>query len=128
MGLLKRGSKLFSIFYFKCPRCQQGDLYPTPTFSFRKPFEMYEHCPVCGQDYEPEPGFYYGAMFISYIITGWFCLGVVAFFRWILGWSLLNSFLMLFLIGGVLFVYFYRLSRAIWLSMNVKYDPKKREV
>ncbi len=89
---------------------------------------MYEHCPVCGQDYEPEPGFYYGAMFISYIITGWFCLGVVAFFRWILGWSLLNSFLMLFLIGGVLFVYFYRLSRAIWLSMNVKYDPKKREI
>lgn len=27
---------------------------------------MPSHCPVCGQAYEPEPGFYWGAMFISY--------------------------------------------------------------
>ncbi|MGY3088786.1 uncharacterized protein (DUF983 family) [Hymenobacter sp. UYAg731] len=27
--------------------------------------EMPEACPVCRQTYEPEPGFYYGAMYIS---------------------------------------------------------------
>ncbi|MBF9142185.1 DUF983 domain-containing protein [Hymenobacter properus] len=26
---------------------------------------MPEACPVCSQAYEPEPGFYYGAMYIS---------------------------------------------------------------
>ena len=123
MDLISRGSRMYSILHFKCPRCQEGDLYPTATFSFRKPFDMYKACPVCGQSYEPEPGFYYGAMFISYIITGWFSLAVVAFFRWGLHWSLLHSFLMLFVIGGLLFVYFYRLSRAIWLTMNVRYEP-----
>ncbi|WP_244535893.1 DUF983 domain-containing protein [Hymenobacter psychrotolerans] len=28
--------------------------------------DMYESCPVCGQHYEPEVGFYWGAMYISY--------------------------------------------------------------
>jgi uncharacterized membrane protein YedE/YeeE len=27
--------------------------------------EMPDACPVCHQTYEPEPGFYYGAMYIS---------------------------------------------------------------
>ena len=27
--------------------------------------KMPEACPVCRQTYEPEPGFYYGAMYIS---------------------------------------------------------------
>ncbi|WP_213019052.1 DUF983 domain-containing protein [Hymenobacter negativus] len=27
--------------------------------------EIPEACPVCQQTYEPEPGFYYGAMYIS---------------------------------------------------------------
>ncbi|MBF9239741.1 DUF983 domain-containing protein [Hymenobacter sp. BT683] len=26
-------------------------------------------CPVCGQPTEPEPGFYYGAMFVSYAFS-----------------------------------------------------------
>ncbi|MBX0292946.1 DUF983 domain-containing protein [Hymenobacter sp. HSC-4F20] len=30
---------------------------------------MPAHCPVCGQAYEPEPGFYWGAMFISYAFS-----------------------------------------------------------
>ncbi|WP_084549221.1 DUF983 domain-containing protein [Hymenobacter psychrotolerans] len=30
---------------------------------------MPEVCPVCGQPPEPEPGFYYGAMFVSYAFS-----------------------------------------------------------
>ena len=39
---------------------------------------MHKECPVCGQLYEPELRFYYGAMFLSYIISGFFFSGVVA--------------------------------------------------
>ncbi|WP_245328348.1 DUF983 domain-containing protein [Hymenobacter aquaticus] len=28
--------------------------------------DMYEACPDCGQHYEPEVGFYWGAMYVSY--------------------------------------------------------------
>ncbi|RPD50336.1 DUF983 domain-containing protein [Hymenobacter sediminis] len=30
---------------------------------------MPEACPVCGQAYEPEPGFYWGAMYISFAFS-----------------------------------------------------------
>jgi uncharacterized protein (DUF983 family) len=48
----------------RCPRCHTGPLFAHPALSFRF-MEMPAACPVCRQTYEPEPGFYYGAMYIS---------------------------------------------------------------
>jgi uncharacterized protein (DUF983 family) len=48
----------------RCPRCHTGPLFTHPALSTRF-MEMPEACPVCHQTYEPEPGFYYGAMYIS---------------------------------------------------------------
>jgi uncharacterized protein (DUF983 family) len=122
-----RGSKLYSILNFKCPKCHVGDLYDTPTFSFRKPFDMPQACSHCGQSYWPEPGFYYGAMFVSYIFTGWFCLGFVALVHWVFGVGLFESFGLLIVVLALLFVYFFRLSRAIWINLNVHFDPRRAE-
>lgn len=125
MGAFGKGSKLYSVFGFKCPRCHEGDLYYTPTFSFKRPFDMKKNCEVCGQDFEPEPGFYYGSMFISYIFMAFFCLSFTAFFRWVVGWSINASFLLLIGVCAVFFVYIFRLARAIWINLNVHYDPSK---
>ena len=73
----------------------------------------------------PEPGFYFGAMFISYIFTAWFCILFVLFVHWVLGWSTAASFGALIAICAVFFVYFFRLARSIWLNINFKYDPEK---
>lgn len=108
----------------KCPRCRRGDLFPTSSFSFSRPFQQYEHCPCCGQSYFPEPGFYYGAMFISYIGSGFFCLGVVALLRWVLGMSFLASFAILGAILLVFFVWWFRLSRSIYAHIVIKYRPE----
>ena len=124
MGLLKRGTKLYGIFKFKCPRCQQGDLFETPTFSFKKPFEMPDQCPNCGQSYLPEPGYWYGAMFISYIFTGFFCLGFVMFFHWVLGWSTAASFALLIAVCIIFFVYIFRLARSIYFNIDKKFDQR----
>jgi len=127
MGIIKKGSKMYSVTHFKCPRCQEGDLFETPTFSFRKPFHMPDHCPACNQPYMPEPGFYYGAMFVSYILTGWFCIGFVLFLHWVLDWSMLASFSTLIAVCLLLFVFVFRFSRAIWISLMVKYNPGKKD-
>ncbi len=121
---MKKGNKLYSILNFKCPRCHEGDLFETPTFSFRRPFDMPPKCTNCGQDYMPEPGFYYGAMFIGYIFTGWFCILFVIFFHWVLGWSTLASFALLIAVCLLFFVYFFRLARSIWINITVKFDPR----
>ncbi len=86
---------------------------------------MKSRCPKCNQNYMPEPGFYYGAMFISYIITGWFCLALLGLF--ILGFkmSIPQSFAVLVLIIALLFVWFFRFSRSLWIGIRVKFDAKK---
>ncbi len=123
MGLFRKGSKAYSIFKFKCPKCMEGNLYETRSFSFKKSFEMHDHCPVCNQDFEPEPGFYYGAMFISYIFTAFFCIGFLLVFHWVFDFSLMASFGMLVAFIAIFFVVIFRLARSVWISANVKYNP-----
>jgi uncharacterized protein (DUF983 family) len=113
-------SKLVRILGMRCPRCGKGDLFETGAFSFKKPFDMPDHCPQCRQPYFPEPGFYYGAMFVSYVISGFFCLGFLMFFHWVLDWNLELSFFLLIVVGALLFVYLFRISRSIWLGLMVK--------
>ena len=122
MGILKKGQKMYSIFNLKCPKCHEGDLFETTTFSFQRPFDMYDRCPNCQENYMPEPGFYYGGMFISYIFTAFFSIAFVAFFHWVLGWSMGVSFALLIAFCAIFFVYIFRLARSIWININVKYD------
>ena len=121
--MLKKGEKSYSIFYLKCPRCHEGETFETGSWSFKKSFDMMERCPTCDLNYFPEPGYYYGAMFISYIWTGWFSLLFVALFHWILKWSQEVAFGLLILFLVVNFVYIFRISRMMWINLNVKYNP-----
>lgn len=123
--MFKKGTKAHSIFLIKCPQCQEENLFKERTFAFKEPFRMRESCPNCQLDFEPEPGFYYGAMFISYIFMGWFCIGFVALLHWVLDFSLETSFVALIAVVAFFFVYIFRLARSIWLSLNVKYDKTK---
>jgi uncharacterized protein (DUF983 family) len=112
MGLFKKGQKVYSVANLKCPKCHEGDMFPTSTFSFKQPFDMHERCPVCNEDYFPEPGFYYGAMFISF----------VGFMIFVLGMTINASFLALVLFMALIFVWIFRVSRAIWINVLVHYD------
>jgi uncharacterized protein (DUF983 family) len=123
MRIISKKSKIYSTLNLKCPRCHEGDLFETGSFSFQKPFDMPKQCSHCGQSYWPEPGFYYGAMFISYIFTGWFCLFFVMFFHWVLDWGLAASFGLLIAVCTLFFIYIFRLARSVWINLNVKYKP-----
>lgn len=124
MGVFKKGTKLYSITKLKCPRCHEGDLFETNSFSFQKPFDMPDECPVCKQSFMPEPGFYYGAMFISYIFMGWFSIGLIALLHWVLDWSTAASFAVLIAFYAISLVWIFRTARAIWININVKYRPE----
>lgn len=120
---MKKGTKLYSMLKMKCPRCQKGNLFYTGSFSFRRPFDMKESCPNCGQRYTPEPGFYYGAMFISYGLFGWFSLGLVGFCMLVMDMSVRSSVALLVVLSVILYAWVFRIARSIWLSLNVKYQP-----
>ena len=61
-------SSLLAFAAQRCPRCHQGRVFKTSAFSPRFQ-EMHASCPACGLYYEPEPGFFWGAMYISYAFS-----------------------------------------------------------
>jgi uncharacterized protein (DUF983 family) len=123
MSAKKKGTMLGAMFNHKCPKCREGDLFDTGAFSFQKPFQMPERCSKCGQSYFPEPGFYYGAMFMSYIITSFFSLGLVGICILVFDLSVKASFGILIAVLAILFVWFFRTARSVWIGLTVKYDP-----
>ena len=85
---------------------------------------MHDRCPVCDQNYSPEPGFYYGSMFISYILSGFYCLGFALLLVLVFDWSIGATFALMILTLLIGFVWTYRISRSIWIHINVRYDPR----
>jgi len=110
----------------KCPRCQDGDLFVKP-MNVAKPVDMPQQCPVCGQQYLPEPGFYYGAMFLSYIMSGFFFLGVVGCCIMVFGMTVNSAMLLLIGVAVLTYLPLLRFSRSLWINLLVKYNPKARE-
>jgi endogenous inhibitor of DNA gyrase (YacG/DUF329 family) len=111
----------------KCPRCYRSDMFETGSWSFVRPFAMRNRCPVCDLNFWQEPGFYYGAMFISYGLIAFFSLAYVAIALLVFDWSQRTTFLTLGLILAINFVYVFRVSRAMWLYVNVRHDPRAAE-
>jgi uncharacterized protein (DUF983 family) len=124
MGLGK-GSKIYSIVKCKCPKCHEGDMFVPGTLYLPKFYKMNEHCGVCGQSFEPEPGFYFGSMFVSYAINT-----ALFIFFWIATGLLVEDMSLLTILGILVVVVIgllpitFRISRSIWINFFVHYDPK----
>jgi len=67
----------------KCPQCQSGKMFNYPAYNLKKFMDMDATCKVCGLTYEIEPGFFWGAMYISYAITTGMMLVLGGFILWV---------------------------------------------
>lgn len=118
-----KGTKLYSIFGMKCPKCHQGDIFQDPNpYHFSNLFKINESCDHCGQKYEPEPNFYYGSMYVSYAYSVAIIVASWVIGKFVFDLSLLNIF---FVIVGAMLVltpYLFRLSRVTWLNFFIRYD------
>ena len=67
---MKKGTKLYSIFKGKCPRCHEGEFFKNKfTLHPTKVTELHETCSKCDLKYMIEPSFFYGAMYVNYGLT-----------------------------------------------------------
>jgi hypothetical protein len=97
----------------------------------KKNMEMNKDCPVCGQPTEIEVGFYYGTGYVSYVMSILISIFIVVVWYLVIGFSEV-SFLVGWIIfnGAILLVlqpWLMRLSRSIWISWFVRYDPHWKE-
>lgn len=119
--------KLYSIFYSKCPRCNCGNLYEdSNAFHLSKLTHMHKTCSCCGQRYELETGFYYGAMYVSYGLSVALVVPLIGLLYWGLHLDVFSISLITLGVVVVMFPLIFRWSRNIWLNMFVAYDEEFR--
>lgn len=121
-------SKIIAAFAGTCPRCHQGPVFVSKNpYAPGKMFDIHETCSHCEMKYERETGFFFGAMYISYMLNiALFVTAVVGYFLFFseADWRIyIGTYVALtILLTPVL----YRLSRSIWLQIMVKFEPEKR--
>lgn len=116
--------KLFQILTHKCPNCGESN-----AFEMQKGFakiaipKMKSDCSNCGFRFHKEPGFYYGAMYVSYGLTvaQSIVIFIVAqqFFEPLFDPRIIGiiAISMMFLMR-----FNYKLSRMIWLNLFKNYQ------
>ena len=119
---LKKGTKLYSIAAIKCPRCQEGDMFRSPILPKFRLFDMHDNCPVCKQSFNLETGFYWGAMYISYIYSSGALLIIAGICFLILHLTLIPSLIAMTVAAVIGFAPNARLSRVTWINFFVDYD------
>lgn len=121
-----KDTKIYSIFGNKCPKCHEGKFFNhNNPYNLGNFYKMDDHCSVCGEKFTREPGFFFGAMFVSYALNvAWFVAG------WVATLVLLPEEENLLLIASIIVGFglimaplTYRLSRLIWINFFVSYEP-----
>ena len=114
---------LLDILRERCPRCRTGKIFRGSAFlGFPK---MHERCPVCFLRFEREPGYFLGAMYISYglalLIITLFATGFWIATDW---WITKDTIwaVVLFLPLAPAITYF---SRVLWIYLDQAFDPDR---
>lgn len=99
----------------RCPRCLEGPV-------FRRFIFMNTACPACGLRFEREPGYFTGAMYVSY------SLGIVttAPLYFLFLYLHVNPGLILGITAAQLLVcipLFFRYSRVLWMYLDMGFSP-----
>jgi uncharacterized protein (DUF983 family) len=66
---MKSLQTLNDIVHTRCPNCRKEPMFTHKTLDLGNMLRMHRSCPKCQQEFMPEPGFYFGAMYFSYAIN-----------------------------------------------------------
>lgn len=116
---------MLSVLKNRCPRCRKGPLFINSNpYVYKDLSKMHKTCPECQQDFVIEPGFYFGASYVSYGINFMYLIPLFLFFYVVMDWSF-NAFLItVFVSLPLLMPLIYRASRSAFLAFYVKFDEK----
>lgn len=124
------GFSFKAVWNYKCPRCRQGSIFTEP-LNMMSPLSMPARCEYCGQKTEPETGFYFGAMMVSYGISAWLFLTIAFIMVFYFKLTVELTMVWIVFLAVLMWIWLMRYSRSLWLHFNVKHNPteqKKQEV
>lgn len=123
-------SKAGRVLKMKCPKCGKSHLFINENiWSFQKLGQVKDSCEVCHANFKPEPGFYFGAAYVSWALTVATWVSVLVALKVFNALGLIEfGFLThpaTFLLSGIgisiiTFPYMFQLSRSMWASWFIK--------
>jgi len=111
--------KVKSILRGECPNCNRGEVFKHKgnLLTLRVPL-MNDNCPICKHRFEIEPGYFVGAMYVSYGLTA---VEGIAIYILVHSFVSVASVLVLLFLGIVLMSFVnFRYSRIIWMYLFPK--------
>jgi uncharacterized protein (DUF983 family) len=114
----RRWARLKAMVLLRCPNCLRGRV-------FSGAVQMNEHCPLCGVRFAREPGYFLGAMYVSYPLAA-IVLGVLALALQLLipHWPWVLCLAVAFVPFLLLVPLVFRYSRVIWMHFDHWADPE----
>lgn len=108
-------SNLSGIIKGICPNCGKSHIFETKgnPFLLKMP-KMREKCDVCDYSYHKEPGFYFGAMYVSYgfVVIQLILVMIIGF---LFSLSYMQMFISTLIFTFILWTFNYKYARIIWL-------------
>jgi uncharacterized protein (DUF983 family) len=119
---MKNRNALEGMLTMRCPKCREGKMFPEGTLYTTRFMKMNGSCSCCGQSFMPEPGYYFGAMFVSYALNATFFIAVWLGMYFVMDEISLTSMIvaLLIVVFGLMPVTF-RLSRVLWIYIFIRY-------
>ncbi len=101
----------------RCPNCEVGEVFERKGGILRRKMPAkYEDCPHCGYRFEKEPGFFVGAMYVSYALTLAESFTVYLLIRYFTTAPTLLLLIVVSVVGPLTLINF-RYSRILWMYM-----------
>lgn len=102
-----------------CPSCNNGKIFEQKgvLYKMRMP-KMFAHCTVCNYKFEKEPGYFFGAMYVSYMLAVGQAVGVYVILSYLVGIED-NFQIFLLIVAAMIGLSFFnmRISRIIWIHL-----------
>ncbi len=109
----------------KCPQCQEGEFFISHPYDLKNAGKTHLNCPKCGLDFRREPGFYFGALYVSYGLgVAMFVTIYLSFILFLPSLSVWWPIVFIAIASMILGPYLFALSKVIWIHMFVK--PSKK--
>ena len=116
-------STVADIFRQRCPRCRIGGIFRYSIFrGFPK---MHERCPVCDLKFDREPGYFLGAMYVSYALGIVFVALLAALLWRLTGWWITKDTIWAVVIFLPLAPTITYLARVLWIYLDQTIDPER---
>ena len=90
-------------------------------------FRMRPECPTCGLEFEREPGYFLGAIYINYAATVICMLAGFFALDYFVNLSLTYQIIVWSGFGVVFPMLFYRYSKSLWLCLDYLFSPVEED-